>query len=95
MEQTEKGQVININDIKSDAASKRIKSIDRFRGFCVFCMLIFQFLKNFPSLGILSRLADHSLENGIIILPCMTLADIIAPAFIFAIRSEDVDRERV
>ena len=85
MEQTEKGQVININDIKSDAASKRIKSIDRFRGFCVFCMLIFQFLKNFPSLGILSRLADHSLENGIIILPGMTLADIIAPAFIFAI----------
>ena len=65
--------------------SKRIKSIDRFRGFCVFCMLIFQFLKNFPSLGILSRLADHSLSKGIIILPGMTLADIIAPAFIFAI----------
>lgn len=32
-----------------------------------------------------SRLADHSLENGIVILPGMTLADIIAPAFIFAI----------
>lgn len=69
----------------NNAATKRIKSIDRFRGFCVFCMLIFQFLKNFPSLGFLSRLADHSLENGIIILPGMTLADIIAPAFIFAI----------
>ena len=67
------------------STTKRIKSIDRFRGFCVFCMLIFQFLKNFPSLGILSRLADHSLENGIVILPGMTLADIIAPAFIFAI----------
>lgn len=64
---------------------KRIKSIDRFRGFCVFAMLIFQFLKNFESLGFLSRLADHSLENGIVILPGMTLADIIAPAFIFAI----------
>lgn len=63
----------------------RIKSIDRFRGFCVFAMLIFQFLKHFKSLGILSRLADHSLTNGIVILPGMTLADIIAPAFIFAI----------
>ena len=31
---------------------KRIKSIDRFRGFCVFAMLIFQFLKNFESLGL-------------------------------------------
>lgn len=70
---------------KTSKETKRIKSIDRFRGFCVFAMLIFQFLKNFPSLGILSRLADHSLENGIIILPGMTLADIIAPAFIFAI----------
>ena len=75
--------VTKINDKVS--TTKRIKSIDRFRGFCVFCMLIFQFLKNFPSLGILSRLADHSLENGIVILPGMTLADIIAPAFIFAI----------
>ena len=70
---------------ESSKAEKRIKSIDRFRGFCVFAMLIFQFLKNFESLGFLSRLADHSLENGIVILPGMTLADIIAPAFIFAI----------
>lgn len=66
--------------------TKRIKSIDRFRGFCVFCMLIFQFLKNFDNLGILSKLAQHSADNGgIVILPGMTLADIIAPAFIFAI----------
>lgn len=63
----------------------RLKSIDAFRGMCVFCMLIFQFLKNFPSLGILSRIANHSLEKGIVILPGMTLADFIAPAFIFAI----------
>ena len=82
---------IKVNEVSTPKSSeevtttKRIKSIDRFRGFCVFCMLIFQFLKNFPSLGILSRLADHSLETGIIILPGMTLADIIAPAFIFAI----------
>ena len=65
--------------------TKRIKSIDRFRGFCVFAMLIFQFLKNFPQLGLLSRLAQHSLDKGVVILPGMTLADIIAPAFIFAI----------
>ena len=38
--------------------TNRIKSIDRFRGFCVFAMLIFQFLKNFPSLGILSSLQN-------------------------------------
>ena len=66
--------------------TKRIKSIDRFRGFCVFCMLIFQFLKNFKNLGFLSKLAEHNEANGgIAILPGMTLADIIAPAFIFAI----------
>ena len=69
---------------KQTKETKRIKSIDRFRGFCVFCMLVFQFLKNFPSLGFLSRLAEHSLSKGIVILPGMTLADIIAPAFIFA-----------
>ena len=78
----EKSEVKNPEEEK---VTKRIKSIDRFRGFCVFCMLIFQFLKNFPSLGFLSRLAEHSLEKGIVILPGMTLADIIAPAFIFAI----------
>ena len=77
-------RMLPIDDVNGKE-SKRIKSIDRFRGFCVFCMLVFQFLKNFPSLGILSRLADHSLSKGIIILPGMTLSDIIAPAFIFAI----------
>ena len=64
---------------------ERIKSIDRFRGFCVACMLIFQFMYEFPSLGILHRLASHYPDTGIVILPTMTLADIIAPAFIFAI----------
>lgn len=64
---------------------KRIRSIDRFRGFCVACMLIFQFMNNFPSLGLLYRLASHNPSIGIVILPTMTLADVIAPAFIFAI----------
>ena len=80
----QKDRMLPIDDTK-EKGSKRIKSIDRFRGFCVFCMLIFQFLKNFPSLGILARLADHSTSTGIVIAPGMTLADIIAPAFIFAI----------
>lgn len=71
--------------VEENKETKRIKAIDRFRGFCVFAMLIFQFLKNFPSLGILSRLAQHGLDKGIVILPGMTLADIVAPCFIFAI----------
>ena len=75
----------NIENLEIKKQTKRIKSIDRFRGFCVFAMLVFQFLKNFPSLGILSRLANHSLTEGIVILPGMTIADIIAPSFIFAI----------
>ena len=80
------GSVSDNKNAKSvQEETKRIKSIDRFRGFCVFAMLIFQFLKNFENLGFLSRLADHSTETGIVILPGMTLADIIAPAFIFAI----------
>ena len=70
---------------KEENETKRIKSIDRFRGFCVFCMIIFQFLKNFPSLGFIARLADHSLTTGIVIAPGMTIADFIAPAFIFAV----------
>ncbi len=84
VEQPQIVQEVNENkDVEKE--NKRILCIDRFRGFCVFAMLIFQFLKNFPSLGFLSRLASHSLETGIVFLPGMTLADIIAPAFIFAI----------
>lgn len=63
----------------------RIKSIDRFRGFCVACMLIFQFMNHFPSLGFLQRIASHYPDTGYVILPTMTIADFIAPAFIFAI----------
>ncbi|MBQ6164133.1 MAG: hypothetical protein IJK23_06640 [Clostridia bacterium] len=28
---------------------KRIPSIDRFRGFVIFCMIVFQFAEHFPS----------------------------------------------
>lgn len=85
--ETQLSQQKQVTDTQNDnIQTKRIKSIDRFRGFCVFAMLIFQFLKNFESLGFLSKLAEHSAEKGgIVILPGMTLADIIAPAFIFAI----------
>ncbi len=81
--QTVDTQPVAIADVSTE--SKRVKSIDRFRGFCVFCMLVFQFLKEIPSLGFLARLAQHGLDKGIVILPGMTLADIIAPSFIFAI----------
>lgn len=86
-EQTEIKNYENVSSAQTDVVkeNKRIKAIDRFRGFCVFAMLFFQFLKNFPSLGIFARLANHSLQEGIVILPGMTLADIIAPCFIFAI----------
>ena len=81
MESVNESVIIN----QEETETKRIKSIDRFRGFCVFCMIIFQFLKNFPSLGFIARLADHSLTTGIVIAPGMTIADFIAPAFIFAV----------
>ncbi|MBR5410478.1 MAG: DUF1624 domain-containing protein [Clostridia bacterium] len=65
---------------------QRVPSVDRFRGFVIFCMIIFQFAEKFPALGVVSRLAVHApKENGIYILPNLTLADLIAPAFILAI----------
>ena len=65
---------------------QRIPSIDRFRGFVIFCMIVFQFAEHFPSLGVIARLAVHSPKpEGVYILPNLTLADLIAPAFILAI----------
>ena len=65
---------------------RRVPSIDRFRGFVIFCMIIFQFAEHFPSLGAVARFAVHSPKpEGIYILPNLTLADLIAPAFILAI----------
>lgn len=76
-------------------------SIDRFRGLIVFLMVFFQLLEHFPSLGKLAEVSVHSPDcvnmakkvllseiikiKGIYLLPNMTLADFIAPAFIFAI----------
>jgi len=81
----EEERVEQVQTLTEKKETQRIKSIDRFRGLCVFAMLFFQFLKNIPSLGILSRLAIHNTTEGIYILPGMALADIIAPMFIFAI----------
>ncbi len=65
---------------------ERIPSIDRFRGMVIFCMIIFQFIAYFPSLGILSHFSTHAPDtNGIYFLPNYAIADIIAPMFIFAI----------
>ena len=74
--------------MKNETASplQRIPSIDRFRGFVIFCMIIFQFAEHFPSLGFISRLAVHSPhEEAFYLLPNLTPADLIAPAFILAI----------
>ncbi len=84
-ESTKEQNIESQDEQATQKAFKRVKSIDRFRGFLVFAMLVFQFLKEIPSLGFLSKIAQHSLDSGIVILPGMTLADIVAPAFIFAI----------
>ena len=65
---------------------QRVPSIDRFRGFVIFCMIVFQFVEKFPSLGVAARLAVHSPnQNAVYLLPNLALADLIAPAFILAI----------
>ena len=71
---------------KTAAPLQRVPSIDRFRGFVIFCMIIFQFAEHFPSLGVIARFAVHAPNHdGIYLLPNLTLADLIAPAFILAI----------
>ena len=70
----------------SAPALQRVPSIDRFRGFVIFCMIVFQFVEKFPALGIAARLAVHAPnENAVYLLPNLALADLIAPAFILAI----------
>lgn len=73
-------------------------SIDRFRGILVFLMIFFQLLEHFKSFGVFATISSHAPDSfiknaeaiekgfkGIFFLPNMTLADIIAPAFLFAI----------
>jgi predicted acyltransferase len=78
--------------------NKRNISIDRYRGLIVFLMIFFQMLAHFENLGVLTHVSVHAPNflidapgniqkalDGIYFLPNMTLADIIAPAFMFAI----------
>ena len=71
---------------ENGSSLRRIPGIDRFRGFVIFCMIVFQFAEKFPSLGVIARLAKHApAEDAVYLLPNLSLADLIAPAFILAI----------
>ncbi len=66
--------------------SKRVPSIDRFRGLIIFCMIMFQFAEHFKNLGKLATLSHHApSEDAFYILPNLAAADLIAPMFILAI----------
>ncbi|MGI5842399.1 MAG: hypothetical protein ACOX6H_03835 [Christensenellales bacterium] len=65
--------------------SQRLASIDRFRGIAVFCMIFFQLLNHFGSFGVLTKISEHSIADGIQIFQFTTIADLIAPMFMFAI----------
>lgn len=66
--------------------SIRVKSIDRVRGFAVFYMIWFQFIRRFDNLPILPGLGIHAPDiNGVYFLPNFTCADVIAPLFLLAI----------
>src|SRR5690606_22548174 len=70
----------------SPLATKRIPSIDRFRGLVIICMILFQFAEHFKNLGKWATVSLHAPnENAIYILPNLSLADLVAPAFILAI----------
>ncbi len=71
--------------VTDEFLAKRIPSIDRFRGFIVFCMIFFICAAEFPSLGILSRLANNSSTGRVMLFNGMSLADLVDPIFIFLI----------
>ena len=70
---------------KTETKRERIVCIDRFRGTAIFAMIFFQAAERFSSLGVLSRIANHLLDEGIVIMPGMVLADIVAPIFFLVI----------
>lgn len=64
----------------------RLKAIDRIRGFAIFYMIWFQFIRRFDNLPILPGLGIHAPDvNGVYLLPNFTCADIVAPLFLLAI----------
>ncbi len=66
-------------------SSERIISIDRYRGLVVFLMVFLQLVESFKSLGWISRLAVHSVTNGIKVYENLAFGDLGAPMFLFAI----------
>jgi predicted acyltransferase len=65
--------------------SQRIISIDRFRGIVVFLMILFDILNLFDNLGFLSMIGKHPDTEGIKLWDGLTVADLGAPMFMFAI----------
>ncbi len=65
--------------------SERIISIDRYRGLVVFLMVFLQLVASFKSLGFISRLAVHSVTDGVRVFENLAFGDLGAPMFIFAI----------
>lgn len=66
-------------------SSSRIVSIDRFRGFIVFCMMFFIAAADFPCMGIFARIANNSTTGRIMLFKGMSLADLADPIFLFLI----------
>lgn len=74
----------NVSQSKNSNTS-RIVAIDRFRGIAIFCMIVFQFIRKFDAFGFLTRIASHNINTGIVVFANTTIADLIAPMFMFAI----------
>lgn len=77
---------MNTITCSSFSGVERVKSIDRVRGFAIFYMIWFQFIRRFDNLPILPGLGIHAPDvNGVYLLPNFTCADIVAPLFLLAI----------
>jgi len=74
-----------INAAAKERSMARISAIDRFRGLAIFCMIFFQLIAHFECFGILTRIASHNIDVGIVVFRSTTIADLIAPMFMFAI----------
>lgn len=86
LKNTVNGEIPMANTLNGTQATKRIPSIDRFRGTVIFCMIVFQFIAGFPNLGAISHISSHApKETAIYILPNLAIADVVAPMFILAI----------
>lgn len=62
---------------------ERMLSIDRFRGLCMFFLVLSGFMGVFPQLDVLQVLYSHEASVGFNVFSGITLADMFAPYFIF------------